>query len=99
MKSHPKLLVGGVWCIADIDYEHGDDKSVVPGSWQPQADPAFPLRLRGLRRGSRRHSRPTSGSICLMQTIGFNPEMFGRRSKLIQLVRLIPFVERNYNLD
>ena len=34
----------------------------------------------------------------LMQTIGFNPEMFGHRSKLLQLMRLIPFVERNYNL-
>ena len=33
-----------------------------------------------------------------MQSIGFNPELFGRRAKLIQLVRLIPFVERNYNL-
>ncbi|MBT7094150.1 MAG: BREX system Lon protease-like protein BrxL, partial [Bacteroidetes bacterium] len=26
------------------------------------------------------------------------PEMFGRRSKLTQLIRLIPFCERNYNL-
>ena len=34
----------------------------------------------------------------LFQTVGFDPEMFGRRSKLIQLMRLIPFVERNYNL-
>ena len=34
----------------------------------------------------------------LIQSIGFNPELFGRRAKLIQLVRLIPFVERNYNL-
>ena len=34
----------------------------------------------------------------LIQTIGFNPELFGRRAKLIQLVRLIPFCERNYNL-
>ena len=34
----------------------------------------------------------------LMQSIGFNPELFGRRAKLFQLVRLIPFVERNYNL-
>ena len=33
-----------------------------------------------------------------MQSIGLNPEAFGRRSKLIQLVRLIPFCERNYNL-
>ena len=34
----------------------------------------------------------------LMQSIGFNPELFGRRSKLLQLVRLIPYCERNYNL-
>jgi ATP-dependent Lon protease len=34
----------------------------------------------------------------LVQSIGFNPEMFGKRSKLTQLVRLIPFCERNYNL-
>lgn len=33
-----------------------------------------------------------------MQSIGFNPTLFGRRSKLTQLVRLIPFCERNYNL-
>ena len=34
----------------------------------------------------------------LMQSIGFNPELFSRRGKFFQLVRLIPFVERNYNL-
>ncbi|MCP5276683.1 MAG: BREX system Lon protease-like protein BrxL, partial [Burkholderiales bacterium] len=34
----------------------------------------------------------------LVQSIGFNPEMTGKRSKLIQLIRLIPFCERNYNL-
>jgi len=34
----------------------------------------------------------------LIQSIGFNPAMFSRRGKFLQLVRLIPFVERNYNL-
>ena len=34
----------------------------------------------------------------LMQTIGFNPEMFNRRGMLLQLLRLVPFCERNYNL-
>ena len=33
-----------------------------------------------------------------MQSIGFDPAVFGRRSKLLQLMRLIPFVERNYNM-
>ena len=33
-----------------------------------------------------------------MQSIGLNPEEFTFRSKLIQLARLIPFCENNYNL-
>ena len=34
----------------------------------------------------------------LMQSVGFNPEMFSRRGKLLLLARLIPYCERNYNL-
>jgi ATP-dependent Lon protease len=30
--------------------------------------------------------------------MGFNPEMFSRRGKLLLLVRLVPYCERNYNL-
>ncbi len=34
----------------------------------------------------------------LMQSMGFNPELFGRRAKLLTLLRLVPYCERNYNL-
>lgn len=34
----------------------------------------------------------------LMQSIGFNPDLFSDRAKLLHLVRMVPFVERNYNL-
>jgi ATP-dependent Lon protease len=34
----------------------------------------------------------------LIQSVGFNPQMFGKRNKMSQLIRLIPFCERNYNL-
>ena len=34
----------------------------------------------------------------LMQSVGFNPSLFSDRAKLLHLVRMIPFVERNYNL-
>ncbi len=30
VKKHQKLLVGGVWCIADIEYQHDDDEKSVP---------------------------------------------------------------------
>ena len=34
----------------------------------------------------------------LIQSIGFNPAKLSLRSKLLQLMRLIPYCERNYNL-
>ena len=34
----------------------------------------------------------------LVQSIGFNPERFDRRVKMLMLLRLVPFIEANYNL-
>jgi len=34
----------------------------------------------------------------LVQSIGFNPARFDRRTKMLMLLRLVPFVEANYNL-
>jgi ATP-dependent Lon protease len=34
----------------------------------------------------------------LLQSVGLNPDAFTRRAKLLQLIRLIPFCERNFNL-
>jgi ATP-dependent Lon protease len=98
IKAHPKLLVGGVWCICDIEYFHIDDQRMVPwilGSIKPIQMSRFDVdQYLEARRGF-----STEEWIdLLMQSIGFNPEMFGRRGKFFQLVRLIPFVERNYNL-
>lgn len=98
VKAHPKLLVGGVWCIADIEYDYTEDKNVTPwilGSMKP-------IQLSQFDYEAYLEARKTFDTDewidLLFQTVGFDPEMFGRRSKLIQLMRLIPFVERNYNL-
>ena len=32
VKANKKLLVGGVWCLIDVQYEHSDDKRVSPWS-------------------------------------------------------------------
>lgn len=98
VKANPKLLVGGVWCICDIEYFHSDDARVVPwilGSLKPIQMSSFDYE--GYLE-SRRGFNTEEWIDLLIQSIGFNPEMFGRRAKLLQLVRLIPFVERNYNL-
>lgn len=96
--AHPKLLVGGVWCICDIEYFHSDDQRFVPwilGSIKPIQLSKFDAdQYLEARRGF----NTEEWIDLLMQSIGFNPEMFSKRGKFHQLVRLIPFVERNYNL-
>lgn len=98
VKANPKLLVGGVWCICDIEYFHSDDPRIVPwnlGSLKPIQMSSFDYES---YLASRKEFTTEEWIDLLIQSIGFNPEMFGRRAKLLQLVRLIPFVERNYNL-
>ncbi|MBT3804235.1 MAG: BREX system Lon protease-like protein BrxL [Desulfobacula sp.] len=98
VKKHPKLLVSGVWSIVDLEYEHFEDNSVSP--WI--INTLKPIQLSHFDYDhyiSARKKFSTDEWIdLLIQSIGFNPEMLGKRSKLLQLVRLIPFCERNYNL-
>ena len=98
VKANEKLLVGGVWCICDIEYFHVQDKKTVP--WI--LDFLKPIQMSrvdfdGYLAGRSEFTTDEWMGL-LMQSIGFNPDMFGRRAKLLQLARLIPFVERNYNL-
>jgi len=98
IKAHPKLLVGGVWCICDIEYEFTEDKGACP--WILAS--IKPIQMSHFDFNSYLTARDEFNTEewidLLVQSIGFNPEQFGKRSKLMQLVRLIPFCERNYNL-
>ncbi|NYT63361.1 BREX system Lon protease-like protein BrxL [Alcaligenaceae bacterium] len=98
VKAHPKLLVGGVWCLADIEYEFNEDKNVSP--WILAT--LKPIQLSHFDFDSyveaRKQFTTDEWIDLLIQSIGFNPQLFGKRNKLSQLVRLIPFCERNYNL-
>ena len=98
IKKHPKLLVGGVWCICDVEYAYTEDKNASP--WIMNT--IKPIQLSHFDfdeyiAGRRKFSTDEWIDL-LFQSIGFNPDMFGKRSKLTQLVRLIPHCERNYNL-
>ena len=98
VKAHPKLLVSGVWCIADIDYEFTEDKSASP--WILAT--LKPIQLSHFDYDgyieARNQFTLDEWIDLLIQSMGFNPELLGRRSKITQLIRLIPFCERNYNL-
>lgn len=98
VKRHPKLLVSGVWCIADLEYMYSEDKNASPFIMET----IKPIQLSHFDYDtylSARSQFTTEEWIdLLLQSMGFNPEYFGQRSKLMQLIRLIPYCERNYNL-
>jgi len=98
VKAHPKLLVTSVWCIADVQYEFSEEARTSP--WMLET--IKPIQIAKVDYESYKSARAQFTKDewidLLMQSIGFNAEAFGRRSKLLQLMRLIPFVERNYNI-
>ena len=98
VKKHPKLLVSGVWCLADVEYSFSDEGGASPwilGSLKPIQMSNFDMD-EFLK--ARENFTTDEWIDLLIQSIGFNPAMFGKRNKIAQLVRLIPFCERNYNL-
>ena len=98
VRRFPKLLVGGIWCIADVGYELAEDARLSP--WQIET--LKPIQVAKVDYDeflkARAQFTTEEWMDVLMQSIGFNPAMFGRRAKLLVLIRLIPYCERNYNL-
>lgn len=97
--KYDRLLGGGAWCQLDLIYNAADE--------QAQKRPFY---IRGLKpiqvaafnfeeylEGRRRFTRDEWLDLVL-RTIGLEPTETDLRGKLLATTRLIPMVERNYNL-
>lgn len=97
VRKHQKLLVGGVWSICDVEYMESEDKGQSPwilNSLKPIQLSHFDFEQ---LKSSRSKFTTDEWIDLLIQTIGFDPEKLSKRAKMLQLVRLISFCERNYN--
>jgi ATP-dependent Lon protease len=98
VRRFPKLLVGGIWCITDLTYEVAEDPKASP--WGIES--LKPIQVASIDQEGYLKARAEFSTEewmdVLMQSMGFNPEHFERRAKLLTLMRLIPYCERNYNL-
>ena len=97
VKRYPKLLVGGIWAISDVEYDLPIEPKASP--WQIAG--LKPIQVANVNYDeflvARSNFSTDEWIDVLMQSIGLNPEQFTRRAKLLTLIRLIPFCERNYN--
>lgn len=98
IKSYPKLLSEGVWAIITLSYQAAEGKDSSP--WN--VDQLKPIQISSVDLEEYKTVRKSFSTDewvdLLLQTIGLNPEEFTNRSKLLQIARLIPFCENNYNL-
>lgn len=96
--NHKKLLSGGVWCIITLGYEYIEERGVSP--WI--IENLKPIQIANIHleefKSARAEFSKEDWLNSLMHSIGLNPEEFSDRSKLLQLTRLVPFAENNYNL-
>lgn len=99
---HERLLTGGIWAEVELTY---DETFVFKGVRRPfHISKLRPIQLSNRDLGpyieARRQLTRDEWMDLLLRSMGFEPShpYFTRRRKLLHLARLIPFVERNFNL-
>lgn len=98
VKNNRRLLVSGVWCIADLSYSPNEAKDESPYLLQ-KLKPIQMSRFDFDGYVERRAKFTMEEWIdILIRSIGLEPDQLGRRAKLFQLTRLVAYCERNYNL-
>lgn len=98
IKQHQRLLSAGVWCLTTMGYQPSEERDASP--WIIESLKPIQISnvdLEELKEIRKKFTRDEWIDL-LMQTLGLNPEEFTFRSKLIQLARLVPYCENNYNL-
>lgn len=97
--KYERLLGGGVWCQLDLVYNADDD--------QPQKRPFYIKALKPIQVAAfdmdeyvaarTRFSRDEWLDL-VTRSVGLEPAHYDVRGKLLAVLRLLPMVERNYNL-
>lgn len=97
VKANSKILTEGVWSLINVAYMAVEERNTPP--WIIES--VKPIQIANVDiedyKIQRHHFTTEEWLGLLMQSIGLNPEELSTRSKLIQLSRLIPFTENNYN--
>ncbi len=97
VKKYEKLLAGGIWCIATLEYFYEEDQKGSPFVLRELKPIQMPnLDLEELFVGRRAFTEEQWIDVLLRST-GMEPANFPERVKWHLLARMIPLVENNYN--
>ena len=96
-RRYDRLLEGGIWAMVEVEFRQPDEKKDSPFYI---AD-LKPIQLARFDEeefvdGRSQFTRDEWVDI-LIRTLGLEPDRMDRRLKMLAIIRLIPFVEKNYN--
>ena len=102
VRRYERLLEGGLWAQVEIEYNESEE---VGGKVRPFFITELkPIQLAAFDLEDYKRGRAAFTTVewidLLLRSLGFEPSSFGDspRLKLLFLSRLIPMIERNYNL-
>jgi ATP-dependent Lon protease len=100
VRRYERLLEGGVWTQMDIEFRPdeevgGKTRPFFITDLKPIQVAAFDLDAYC---AARAELTTDEWLDLLIRSIGFEPSAFKRRVKLLMLMRLVPMIQRNYNL-
>jgi len=99
VRDYERLVMGGVWAQVDMRFEYDEESKGKNPFW---IDKLTPIQIATFDldeyRRVRREMSADEWTDLIIRSMGYEPSAMSRRLKLLFLVRLIPLVERNYNL-
>jgi ATP-dependent Lon protease len=101
LKRFERLLAGGIWAAVDLEYD--PMLTDARGAIRPFViRQVRPIQLAGVGLNEVREKRAMLTSDewrdLILRSVGLEPAALTERMKMLYLLRLVPFVERNYNL-
>jgi len=109
--QYSKILMGGIWCIARISYNHTNDSFMDEKPKRQKRGPEdSPFRIISLKPiqlpnlnldeiiEQRQHFSTDEWMAVLLRSEGMEPDVLSKKEKLHFLERMVPLVEHNYNL-
>ena len=97
--KYDRLLCGGIWCIVGLEYEYiEEDKKSTPIHIVKLTPIQMPhIDMDEIKNGRRAFTKD-EWIIVLLRSTGIEADRFTNREKWLQLARMLPLIENNFNL-
>ena len=99
VSKYDRLLCGGIWCIVGLEYEYiEEDKKSTPIRIVKLTPIQMPhIDMDEVKNGRRAFTKDEWITVLLRST-GMEADRFTYREKWLQLARMLPLIENNFNL-